>query len=80
MVQKRLAELIGMLMIGDGLLTVLKPDRHTRLWKGGPEVWQDALRVFLRHPEATRWAGVAELALGVLLATSQHDDRAIAGR
>ena len=80
MYRRRFAEFAGMLMIGDGLLTVLKPDRHNRLWKGGPDAWQDAVRLYLRHPEAARWAGVAELALGVLLATSQHDDGKIVRR
>ena len=30
-------ETLGMLMIGDGLVTALHPRRHARLWETGPE-------------------------------------------
>ncbi len=68
MIAARVAELVGMAMIGDGALAVLAPDGHVRVWEEGPEWWEKLLRPFSGRPGLTRAVGAAELALGVALA------------
>ena len=36
---RRIAELIGLATIGDGMMAVLKPKEHAALWRGGPQWW-----------------------------------------
>jgi hypothetical protein len=57
-----------MLMIGDGVLALVMPERHARVWKNGPHVWEMIMRHFIKRPELTRWLGAVELATGVWLA------------
>jgi hypothetical protein len=71
-VGRRLAECVAMLMIGDGLLALVDPERHMKLWHRGPHLWEMIMRPFVKNPELTRWAGAAELAIGVWLAQQQH--------
>ena len=64
---RRLAELSGILLIGDGVVAALQPKGHVRLWEGGPNLW-DLLRPFAKRPQLTRAVAVAEIAAGVLIA------------
>jgi hypothetical protein len=34
---RRIAELVAMLIIGEGVLTIIAPRRHSLLWEFGPE-------------------------------------------
>ena len=68
---KRLKELTGMLMIGDGLLAVVAPRGHVGLWRTGPRPFRRMVRALLAHPAATRAVGAAEAAIGYWLAERQ---------
>jgi hypothetical protein len=39
---RRIAELVAMLMIGKGVLTLMAPRRHSLLWEFGPEGYRRA--------------------------------------
>ena len=71
MVRERFAELVGMLMIGDGVLAVLEPSRHARLWREGPATWEWMVDPFVKRPGLTRWLGAVEVAAGIWLASRQ---------
>lgn len=64
-------EVVGMLMIGDGLLAAVSPRRHARLWRDGPEDWRRAMAWFEDRPTLTAAIGLAEAALGFWLAHHQ---------
>ena len=68
---RRLLETLGMLLIGDGILSLLEPKRHCLLWEIGPEPCRELIDQFVQHPAATRLIGVAEAALGLLIASQQ---------
>ena len=76
---RRLLEVVGMLMIGDGALAVARPRTHCRLWHGAGGWWDTLVNWFVQHPDAVRGLGVAEIAAGCCLAVRQEDRRA-AGR
>jgi hypothetical protein len=65
-------ELLAMCMIGDGVLAVIDPRRHVRLWERGPEVWERTMRPFAQRPTLTRLIGLAEAAVGVWLGRRQR--------
>lgn len=65
---RRLAELGGILLIGDGVVAALKPEGHVRLWERGPKWWRELVEPFALRPQLTRAVAVAEIAAGVALA------------
>ena len=72
MLNRRMKELLAMLIIGDGILAVLFPRRHCLLWKTGPKVYRDLMQEFAQRPGMTRLLGLLEAALGIWLASRQQ--------
>ena len=74
---KRLVELAGLILIGDGLMGLLHPRRHSLLWHFGPELAKAVTEELAEHPKTSRAIYAAELAVGVALATAQLSDSPI---
>jgi hypothetical protein len=74
MITKRLLELAGLVLIGDGLMGLLHPRRHSLLWHFGPELAKAATEELAEHRITARAVYAAELALGVVLAATQLSD------
>ena len=74
---RRLLELIGILMIGDGVVAVIDPRRHGLLWLAGPSLWRQTMMPFVRHPALMRSVGLAEALAGLWLARQQQPDGAV---
>jgi hypothetical protein len=64
---KRIAELVAMLMIGEGMLTIKAPRRHSLLWEFGPEGFSRAIEAYAQHPALARLVAAAEAGLGLWL-------------
>ncbi|MBI3912106.1 MAG: hypothetical protein HY320_14395 [Armatimonadetes bacterium] len=71
MVDPRVREAAAMAMIGDGMLGVLEPKRHCRVWEFGPKPYQEFIEWFVEHPQITRLLGALEVGLGLWLASRQ---------
>jgi hypothetical protein len=65
---RRIAEVVAMLMIGEGVLTLVAPRRHSLLWEFGPEGYKRAIEAFAEYPTLTRLVAAAEAGLGLWLA------------
>jgi hypothetical protein len=65
---KLVRDAVGMMMIGDGILTALIPSRRMHRWHRGPDWWRSTVRVFEERPVLTRALGVLTAAVGALLA------------
>src|SRR5262245_39226105 len=72
MVAQRVKETVAMAMIGDGVLALLEPERHCRLWELGPRGLRQGVRWCAEHPAATRLVGALELGLGIWLGSRQQ--------
>lgn len=68
---KRIKESLAIVLIGDGVVALLDPDRHNRLWKRGPEPYRKAMEAFVQRPGLTRLLSALEIGLGVWLASRQ---------
>jgi hypothetical protein len=68
----RLMDLLGVLLIGDGVLGMLHPAQHCLVWRTGPARWRELVEWFASHPRATRAAALAELCAGLWLGSSVH--------
>jgi hypothetical protein len=71
MLGRRVTEILGLLMIGEGVMAALYPRRYLGLWRFGPRWMRAMVDEFTRHPEATRAIGGLEAGLGLWLATRQ---------
>lgn len=65
------SEGVAMLLVGDGLVSMLQPRRHAALWDAGPGLWRQLLRPFARNPLLTVALGATEVAAGLWLASRQ---------
>lgn len=66
---RRAAEMAAVFMIGDGLLGLLQPTRHVRLWRSDVGAVDVLVRPFEQRPARRRAYGLLQLAVGVTLAS-----------
>src|SRR5438270_12608971 len=72
--KSRLLELIGLVLIGDGLMGMLRPRRHSLLWHVGPQLAKAMTEELAEHSQTARAIYAAELALGVAVASIELSD------
>jgi len=73
-ITKQLLGLAGLILIGDGLMSLLNPRRHSLLWHLGPELAKAATEELADHPNTSRAVYAAEVAVGVVLASTLLPD------
>jgi hypothetical protein len=71
MKKSKIRDFTAMLLIGDGVLALLRPERNVRAWDMGPAPWKSAMNYLSRHDGATRAIGLAEIAVGFALIASR---------
>ncbi|MEY2547612.1 MAG: hypothetical protein QOD64_194 [Verrucomicrobiota bacterium] len=74
LILQRLLEFAGLILIGDGLMGLLRPRRHSLLWHCGPQLAKAISEELADHPATARAIYAVELAAGVVLATTQLSD------
>jgi uncharacterized protein YjeT (DUF2065 family) len=70
MMWTQLKHLTAMMLIGDGVLAMLRPEGEACTWEAAPKVWKDLMEYLADHPELTRAIGAAEVAVGFALIAS----------
>ena len=71
---KRMKHFAAMVMIGDGVMAMVRPKQDAHAWKRGPRVWRGSMEWLAERPALTRVIGAAQIVGGVLWAVSQSDD------
>jgi hypothetical protein len=66
----QLKYLTAMMLIGDGVLAMLRPHRDALTWSMGPAPWKALMQYLSDHPDVTRAIGASEVALGFALIAS----------
>ncbi len=64
----------AMLLIGDGVMALVRPRRDATAWEAGPKVWRDLMRALADRPGLTRAIGAAQVVGGVLWALQTRDE------
>lgn len=76
--RRRTLEVIGDLIVGDGVATVLAPQAHMRLWQTALRwrVWQRGVAWFAERPGVSRVVGGTQIVFGgwLLVRASRHLD------
>lgn len=70
--KRRIKDLLALLLIGDGALTILSPRNRALLWRFGPERFRKSTGWQAEHPSIMRLEGAASIAFGVWLALRQY--------
>jgi hypothetical protein len=69
--KKLFLDFLGLLMVGDGVLTLIDPKRHCLLWEVGPKPCQELIDEFAEHPRIARVSGLLEIFLGIMISETQ---------
>ena len=72
MIIERLREFVAIVIIGDGVVGLTQPQRHTRLWRNGPRAYQEAMQTFIERPGMIQAVSLVQIALGLWFATRQR--------
>ena len=72
MLVRRVTELAAMVLIGDGVIAMSAPSRHSLLWRGGPQLWGEFMQGLAERPNLVRTLGAAETSVGLWLALRQY--------
>ena len=67
-------ELVGIALIGDGVVALAAPRRHSLLWDFGPGWYRRALEALADRPYLVRTLAVAEALCGLWLALGQYPE------
>ncbi|CAN5440671.1 hypothetical protein BH20VER3_BH20VER3_23660 [soil metagenome] len=71
LIARRLLQLGGLFLIGDGVMGLIKPRWHSLLWQFGPQLARAATEELADHPKTARTIYLAEAAIGVAIASCQ---------
>jgi hypothetical protein len=63
----------AMVMIGDGVMALINPERDAKAWKKGPKPWRNFMHHLSKKPTLTRVIGVAQIAGGIYWALKQDE-------
>lgn len=72
---KQFKELLAIAIIGDGVVGLVAPQRHSLLWRFGPEGYKRTMEGFAERPVLVRLLSAASVGAGLWLALSQYEDR-----
>lgn len=71
---KRMKHFAAMVLIGDGVMAIVRPRGDARAWEKGPKVWRDSMEWLGERPALTRAIGAVQILGGVLWALSEDDE------
>ena len=76
MARRRIYEIIGTLIIGDGFAFLFAPRRHMLIWVDAVKLpaWRRLVQWFADHDLAGRATGVVEIALGSWIVARAYRD------
>jgi hypothetical protein len=65
----RVQQVVGIMMLGDGLLAAMRPKGHVGLWRmaGAPKFWNRTVLEMRNRPGLVRGLGIAAAATGAYL-------------
>ena len=69
---KRVGDLIGAFVVGNGVLDLIAPRQRVFLWVFGPEAMRKLILWFADHPTAMRLRGIVRIGTGIWLALRQY--------
>lgn len=72
---KRFAHFVAMVLIGDGVMALVHPQRDAKAWAAGPKPWRDLMQALHDRPVLTRAIGATQVAAGIVWALNQENEQ-----
>jgi hypothetical protein len=63
----------AMVLIGDGVMALIHPEKDAKAWKQGPQLWRDLMHGLSKRPALTRAIGAAQILGGIWWALQQDE-------
>ena len=63
----------AMVLIGDGVMALIRPSADAKAWTHGPKPWRDLMHGLSKRPNLTRAIGVAQIIGGIYWALKQEE-------
>jgi hypothetical protein len=60
-----LKHITAIVLVGDGLLALINPERDALAWRMGPEPFRSLMSYMAKRPGLTRWVGATQIAVGI---------------
>ena len=60
-----LKHITAIVLVGDGLLALVSPERDALAWRMGPEPFRSLMSYMAKRPALTRWVGATQIAVGI---------------
>lgn len=54
-----------MMLIGDGVVALVRPEHDAAAWSQGPWLWRQAMQLLQRNPTTTRLVATVQIAAGI---------------
>lgn len=70
--RKRWQHFAAMVLIGDGVMALVRPQHDAMAWKQGPRPWRQLMGELHERPALTRFIGAAQIAGGIWWALQQE--------
>jgi hypothetical protein len=76
MALRRIYEIVGTLIVGDGFAFLVAPRQHMLIWVEALELpaWRRLVQWFADHPTAGRIAGAIEIAVGAWIVARAYEE------
>ena len=71
---KQVKELLAILIIGDSVVGLAAPRRHSLLWRFGPEGYKRAMTGFAKHPILVRILSAVSVGAGLWLVLRRYEE------
>ena len=69
---RRWSHFTAMVLIGDGIMAIVRPHHDAQAWNLGPKHWRGLMRYMVDHPTLTRCVGLAQVVAGIMWATREE--------
>jgi hypothetical protein len=71
----RTKHFLALLLIGDGVVALIRPEHDAAAWSQGPWLWRQAMGHLKKNPTTTRLVATAQIVAGIYWLISEEKQR-----
>jgi hypothetical protein len=72
----RMKHFLALLLIGDGVVALVRPEHDAAAWSQGPWLWRQAMQHLKKNPTTTRLVATTQIVAGIYWLISEERKRA----
>ena len=71
----RMKHFLALLLIGDGVVALIRPEHDAAAWSQGPWLWRQAMQHLKKNPTTTRLVATTQIVAGIYWLISEERNR-----